>query len=220
MRSRAASIAKMTIGSADAQAAIAPGTTSTYADFLRGLWDDPKAVSAPTPSGRTLAHAIAAEVDPHTPGLVVELGAGTGTITSALIERGIREERLILFESVPAFHTLLSRRFSRATVRGADAFRFDRDLPEGARIAAVVSGIPLLNYPMAERICLIERALDRQGPGATFIQLSYGWWPPIPPGMSVRLSRRVIFRNFPPAHVWIYRRSAAKCAQSPGTKAS
>jgi phosphatidylethanolamine/phosphatidyl-N-methylethanolamine N-methyltransferase len=220
VRSRAAAVSKMTIGSADAEAAIASRTTSTYADFLRGLWDDPKAVSAPTPSGKALAHAIAAEVDPRTPGLVVELGAGTGTITSALIKRGVREERLALFESVQAFHTLLSRRFPRATVRCGDAFRFDRDLPEDARIAAVVSGIPLLNYPIAERVCLIERALDRQGPGAAFIQLSYGWWPPISPGIGVRLSRRVIFRNFPPAHIWVYRRAAAKCAQPSEAKAS
>jgi len=178
----------------------------TYADFLRGLWDDPKAVSAPTPSGKRLARAIAAEVDPASPGLVIELGAGTGIVTSALIARGIHEEKLVLFESVPTFHALLSRRFPRATVLGADAFRFDRYLPERARVAAVVSGIPLLNHPPSERARLIERSLDRQGPGASFIQLSYGWWPPIPAGPGMRLSRRVIFRNLPPAHIWIYRR--------------
>lgn len=181
--------------------------SSTYADFLRGLWDDPKAVSAPTPSGKKLARAIAAEVDPHAPGLVVELGAGTGTITTALIERGIRQERLVLFESVPAFHTLLSHRFPRATVLCADAFDFDCHLPENAPVAAMVSGIPLLNHPVAERTCLIRRALDRQGTDASFIQLSYGWWPPIPPANDMRLSKRVIFRNLPPAHIWTYRRS-------------
>ena len=182
--------------------------SSTYADFLRGLWDDPKAVSAPTPSGKPLARAIAAEVDLDAPGLVVELGAGTGTVTSALIERGIREERLVLFESVPAFHALLSRRFPRAAVLCADAFRFDRFLPENARIAAMVSGIPLLNYPRAARAHLIEQALARQGAKASFIQLSYGWWPPISPEAGTRLSKRRILKNLPPAHIWIYRRPA------------
>jgi len=182
--------------------------SSTYADFLRGLWDDPKAVSAPTPSGKPLAHAIAAEVKPAAPGLVVELGAGTGIVTSALIERGIAEENLVLFESGPTFHALLSRRFPRATILCADAFRFDRYLPKHAKVAAVVSGIPLLNHPVAERARLIERALDRQGTEASFIQLSYGWWPPIPPGAGMRLSKRIILRNLPPAHIWIYRRPA------------
>jgi phosphatidylethanolamine/phosphatidyl-N-methylethanolamine N-methyltransferase len=188
------------------QAASGVSLSATYADFLRGLWDDPKAVSAPTPSGKRLARAIAAEVDPASPGLVIELGAGTGTVTSALIARGIREEKLVLFESVPRFQALLSRRFPRATILCADAFRFDRYLPESAKVAAVVSGIPLLNHPLAERAQLIERSLDRQGPGASFIQLSYGWWPPIPAGPGMRLSRRVILRNMPPAHIWIYRR--------------
>src|SRR3569832_2340213 len=182
--------------------------SSTYADFLRGLWDDPKAVSAPTPSGKPLAHAIAAEVKPAAPGLVVELGAGTGIVTSALIERGIAEENLVLFESVPAFHALLSRRFPCATVLCSDAFRFDHYQPKHAKIAAVVSGIPLLNHPIAVRARLIERALDRQGPGASFIQQSYGWWPPLPPGTGMRLCMRIILRNLPPAHIWIYRRPA------------
>lgn len=181
---------------------------STYTDFLHGLWDDPLAVSAPTPSGKSLADAIAAEINPAVPGLVVELGAGTGTITSALIDRGIDEKRLVLFESVPSFHALLSRRFPRAAVLCADAFRFDRYLSEYAKIAAVVSGIPLLNHPIAERADLIERALDRQGTKASFIQLSYGWWPPIPAKAGTRLSKRIILRNLPPAHIWIYRRPA------------
>jgi len=180
------------------QAASGVSLSATYADFLRGLWDDPKAVSAPTPSGEPLAHAIAAEVKPTTPGLVVELGAGTGTLTAALIERGIAEENLVLFESVPTFHALLSRRFPRATILCADAFRFDRYLPKHAKVAAVVSGIPLLNHPVAERARLIERALDRQGTEASFIQLSYGWWPPIPPGAGMRESESAPLQSYFP----------------------
>ena len=179
---------------------------SSYADFLRGLWDDPKAVSAPTPSGHSLAHAIAAEVQPSSPGLVVELGAGTGAVTAALVARGIDEARLAVFESIPTFHELLVRRFPRAKVFCADAFHFDNYLPAGSPVAAVVSGIPLLNHRVSDRSALIEMALDRQNIGGQFIQLSYGWWPPIPAGPLLSLSKVTVLRNLPPAHVWIYRR--------------
>ncbi|HEY2835550.1 MAG TPA: hypothetical protein VGI89_03200 [Rhizomicrobium sp.] len=179
---------------------------SSYAEFLRGLLDDPKSVSAPTPSGYSLARAIAAEVNPASCGLVVELGAGTGAVTSALVAHGIDEARLAVFESIPTFYALLSRRYPRAKIFCADAFQFDRYLPPGSPVAAVVSGIPLLNHPAAQRSQLIEMALDRQGIGGQFIQLSYGWWPPIPAGPGLSLTKVTVLRNLPPAHVWIYRR--------------
>jgi phosphatidylethanolamine/phosphatidyl-N-methylethanolamine N-methyltransferase len=179
---------------------------SSYAEFLRGLLDDPKAVSTPTPSGPILARAIAAQVNPSGSGLVVELGAGTGAVTSALVAHGINEARLAVFESIPTFYELLSRRYPRAKVFCADAFQFDRYLPPGSPVAAVVSGIPLLNHPAAQRSQLIEMALDRQGIGGQYIQLSYGWWPPVPAGPRLSLSKVTVLRNLPPAHVWIYRR--------------
>jgi len=66
-------------------------TTTAYGDFLRGLVNDPKGVSAPTPSSPALARVIAAEVDLSREGLVIELGPGTGVVTEALLERGLRE---------------------------------------------------------------------------------------------------------------------------------
>ena len=158
------------------------------------------------PSGPALARTIAAEVNPASPGLVVELGAGTGAITSALVAHGIGEAKLAIFESVPTFYELLLRRFPKAMVFCADAFQFVRYLPAGEPIAAVISGVPLLNHSPLERFRLIEMALDRQGADGQFIQLSYGWWPPIPAGPRLSVAKMVVLHNLPPAHVWIYRR--------------
>jgi phosphatidylethanolamine/phosphatidyl-N-methylethanolamine N-methyltransferase len=179
---------------------------SAYGEFLRGLVDDPKSVSAPTPSGPTLSAAIAAKVDPRRPGLVVELGAGTGVVTEALAARGIAPSRLLLVESGEFFCRLLKRRFPAARVVMGDAFRFEDHLPAHARIAAIVCGVPLLNFPPPVRQSLIERGLDAQGPGGRFIQLSYGWKPAVPPGPSLKVKKHVVWRNLPPAHVWTYYR--------------
>ncbi len=176
----------------------------SYGDFLRGLLKDPRGVSAPTPSSPALAAAMAERVDPLRPGLVVELGAGTGVVTEALLARGISPDRLVVIEHSAYFADLLRARFPGATVVQGDAFVFERYLPPEARISAVVSGVPLLNFPLWRRKTLIEQALAAQDAGGRFIQLSYGWQPPIDPGRR-ELSRTIVWRNFPPAHIWTYR---------------
>lgn len=179
---------------------------SGYGDFLKGLLRDPGGVSAPTPSSPALAAAIAAEVDPLRPGLVVELGAGTGVVSTALLARGVAAERLVLIERSDYFARLLTRRFPGASVIRGDAFAFERHMPPGVPVAAIVSSVPLLNFPPSSRRALIERALMLQGAGGRFIQLSYGWKPAVPPGPSLKVKKHVVWRNLPPAHVWTYYR--------------
>ncbi len=63
----------------------------------------PLKMGAIWPSSPELAKAMADQVDPQIEGPIIELGSGTGSITKALIERGIDESRLILIESHPHF---------------------------------------------------------------------------------------------------------------------
>jgi phosphatidylethanolamine/phosphatidyl-N-methylethanolamine N-methyltransferase len=173
-----------------------------YIEFLQGLMLAPRAVSAPTPSGPVLAAAMAAEAGDR-PGLVVELGPGSGTVTEALVERGLSPSRLLAIECTPYFAQLLQTRFPAATVIQGDAFEFERHLPADANIAAIICGVPLLNFPPEKRAALIAAGLKRCG---RFVQLSYGWVPPVPPAPGVRLRKTIVWRNFPPAHVWTYSR--------------
>jgi phosphatidylethanolamine/phosphatidyl-N-methylethanolamine N-methyltransferase len=139
---------------------------------------------------------------------VLELGPGTGVVTEALVARGVSPARLVLIESGEYFCRRLRAAFPRARICTADAFAFEQCLPAGAAggIAAVVSGVPLLNFSLEKRLSLIERALDAQGPGGRFIQLSYGWRPAVAPGPRLCVKKTMVWRNLPPAHVWTYRR--------------
>jgi phosphatidylethanolamine/phosphatidyl-N-methylethanolamine N-methyltransferase len=186
-----------------------PTGTSLLA-FLRGLLSDPRRTGALSPSGAVLARAIAAEVDPHSDGPVVELGPGTGVITDALIARGISPERLILIEFNPEFCSLLSRRYPEARIVEGDAGMIARHLgAEGpAAPTAVVSGLPLLNFPLDTRVAIITESLSLGPPGMPFIQFSYGLGPPVSEAQAacrIRRARRVL-RNLPPATVWVYTR--------------
>jgi phosphatidylethanolamine/phosphatidyl-N-methylethanolamine N-methyltransferase len=185
---------------------------SAYGEFLRGLISNPKEVSAPTPSSPTLSSALAAKVDPRRPGLVVELGAGTGVVTRALLQRGVPAERLLAVENSPYYASLLRQRLPGVEIVEGDALQFDHLLPAGMPVAAVVSGIPLLHFAPSRRRAFIERALAIQPAGGCYIQLSYGWVPPIDPGRDMLMSRSVVWRNFPPAHIWTF---TARTAPAP-----
>jgi phosphatidylethanolamine/phosphatidyl-N-methylethanolamine N-methyltransferase len=173
-------------------------------EFLRGLLEDPRRVCAPTPSSASLSAAIADEVDPERAGLVVELGPGTGVVTRALLNRGIPSERLLVIEITSAFVRLLQQRLPAVTVIEGDALAFEQYLPPKARVAAVVSGLPMLGFPIPLRRGVIEKSLALQGRGGRFVQLSYGWRPAVAPDDKLRVSRRMVWQNVPPAFVWTY----------------
>jgi phosphatidylethanolamine/phosphatidyl-N-methylethanolamine N-methyltransferase len=187
---------------------MATNSAVQHLNFLRGLIARPKHVGAIAPSSPALARAIAREVDPTRPGPVLELGPGTGVVTEALVEHGVAQERLIAIEYDPDFAELVARRFPRAKIVRGDAFDFPRTLGDDAAgpFAAIVSGLPLLNHPPEKRRALIEAALARLAPGAPYIQFSYGWHPPIPGTASYTVRRAaLVWKNLPPARVWVYR---------------
>lgn len=174
-------------------------------DFLRGLIASPKGVGAIAPSSPALAAAIAREVDMARPGPVLELGPGTGVVTEALVKRGIAPERITALEYDPDFVARVRQRCPGVNVVQGDAFNLTDTLGPDGGFAAVVSGIPLLNWPVSKRRALIEDALGRLQPGAPFVQFSYGLTPPMPATDSFTVRRAaVVWINLPPARVWVY----------------
>ena len=90
--------------------------------FLKTLFESPRLTGAVSPSGRSLARAMARAVGPTGDGLVVELGPGTGPVTRALIEHGRHEKQLVLVEYEAEFCRLLGQRFPGVTCVQGDAF--------------------------------------------------------------------------------------------------
>lgn len=177
-------------------------------EFLRGLIARPKGVGAIAPSSPALARAIAGEIDPEVPGPILELGPGTGVVTEALIERGVLPGRITAIEYDPDFAHCVKSRCPGVTVIRGDAFNLTETLghANGTPYAAIISGIPLLNWPMRARRALIEDAFRRLSPGAPFVQFSYGLTPPVPESRAFTVHRAaVVWANIPPARVWVYR---------------
>lgn len=178
--------------------------------FIGQLLRRPREVSAVVPSSPALGRAMARAV-PAGPGAVAELGPGTGSITRALLEHGITPSSLHLVELNAEFAQSLGGRFEGVTVHHASAERLhDLNLPP---LRCVVSGLPLLSFPMSLRHAIVESAFAAMAPGGRLVQFTYGPVHPLPDAMMHDLGLRVrqiarVWGNLPPARVFVYRRRA------------
>jgi phosphatidylethanolamine/phosphatidyl-N-methylethanolamine N-methyltransferase len=180
--------------------------------FLHSLVTRPRTTGAVSPSGPALTRLMASHVDPGEDLPVIELGPGTGVVTKALIERGVKPSRIIAIEYSPEFCAMIRDRFPGVTVIQGDAYDLDTTLGGRAdRVSAVVSSLPLVARPLEDRIRLVEAGLRRMAPGRAFVQFSYLRKGPIeeaPPGFTMDVSPWV-WMNIPPARVWLYRQRTA-----------
>lgn len=194
----------------------APAQSVDAARFLRAWLVRPLATGAQLPSGRDLSRAMAAAVDPEAPGVVVELGPGTGPVTEALLQRGVAPERLILVESNPHFCTLLGARYPHVRILSGDAFAAPRMLRQSGvgPVAAIVSSLPLAVFRPWRRRRLLLEWLSLGTPETPFVQFTYFPIPPIPVGEGriVRGAAPRVWNNLWPARVWTYRDAAASAA--------
>src|SRR6202034_548537 len=144
--------------------------------FLSRWLKAPNLIGAVAPSSRSLARAMAYEIDPAGSGLVIELGGGTGSITQALLERGVAADRLIVVECDRALAAVLRHRFPSVKVVRGDAAELVALLqPLSIRCAdAVVSSLPLLSMPKSLRRRIVEEAFELLGDHGTFVQFTYG----------------------------------------------
>src|SRR5258708_12969765 len=90
--------------------------------FLQELVSSPREVGAILPSSKNLAVAMARwlPLDPNCHAL--ELGPGTGVVTQALLDRGLREDHLIAIEQSPKMADHLPTRFPKANIITGHAF--------------------------------------------------------------------------------------------------
>lgn len=165
---------------------------------------------AVAPSSKYLAATMASFIDPRLPGPIVELGPGTGPVTDALVGRGIEQERLVLVEFNPEFAQLLKRRFPRATIVCGDAYDITETLAGviDEPCGGFVSGLPLFTKPLEQRLQLLDAAHEMSCPRAPFVQFTYAVVPPMPARSSryEAIASERIWKNVPPARVWVYRR--------------
>jgi phosphatidylethanolamine/phosphatidyl-N-methylethanolamine N-methyltransferase len=189
------------------------GPVKDWLSFVQRMARNPRAVGAISPASPALAEAMAAQVDFSMPGRVLELGPGTGAITRALIRRGLGSSRVLAIEADPTFARLLRGRFPDLEVIEGDATDAGRIEALGP-FNAIISSLPLLNFPVHERAALVLELLRLLPPGAPFVQYSYGVRPPLPRSADVRVTLVAkVWRNLPPARIWVFQSKGAEAPQ-------
>lgn len=184
---------------------------SDLALFLRQLIRRPQEVVALSPSSAELARAMTDGLGPET-GPVAELGAGTGKLTRAILDRGVRPADLTLFELNPDFCDHLRLMFPGVTALNAGAETLGTACAPG--LGAVISGLPLLSMPNDVQTAIVGGAFTMLRPGAPFVQFTYG--PRAPIAEQVRLDLGLtanrgekVWGNLPPARVYRFVRAAS-----------
>lgn len=177
-----------------------------FGRFVLSWINDPRAVGAVAPSGRALGKLMVSEIRPGA--RVMELGPGTGTVTRAILDRGVAVRDLYLLERCPRFTPTLRREFSGATVIEGDA-TIRHDVLDEIRgsVDFVISGLPLVLFSSAQKRALLQRCFELLTPTGALYQFTYGIRCPLRRRLLAELGLRasrigIAALNVPPAFVY------------------
>jgi phosphatidylethanolamine/phosphatidyl-N-methylethanolamine N-methyltransferase len=182
--------------------------------FGTELLNNPRPMGSAVPSSRFLARRIARLLPKSPRGYVIELGAGTGAITAALLNRGIPHDRILSVERSETMVRLLKRRFPDLNVALGDAAELRSLLAtvfeKQIEVSYVVSSLPLRSLPenvVANILREVELVLHKDG---KLLQYTYDLRKTTHHALSgfKRRYTSVVWANFPPARVDVFQKIA------------
>jgi phosphatidylethanolamine/phosphatidyl-N-methylethanolamine N-methyltransferase len=175
--------------------------------FFRRWLTNPLQMGSVVPSSPALCARIIRNVRRAEDEIVLELGAGTGVISKALLDSGVPAGRLFVVEIVPAMTRHLRDVLPDVNVIEGDARRLPELLPARwqGKVGTVICGVPLVLLPKAEQRRFID-AMEAVAPGRGFLHYSYCITSPLPWKAHQLTAKREAWTplNVPPASVWRY----------------
>ncbi len=157
--------------------------------FWREFREQFHTTGAVLPSGRFLARALARYVGPQTdanrsPGQtseqrILEVGPGTGAVTSHIVRRLSGRDHFDLVELNPQFVRRLNERFAsepefqRVASRARVLHCPVEDLPGDRRYDLIISGLPLNNFAVDDVERILDVFLTLLNPGGTLSFFEY-----------------------------------------------
>jgi phosphatidylethanolamine/phosphatidyl-N-methylethanolamine N-methyltransferase len=176
--------------------------------FVRHWLRNPLGMGALLPSSPSVARALAGQMQLGRDGPILELGAGTGTITAGLVGGGCAQDRLVLVESEPRLTEHLREHYPATRAICGDATEIDSILSEIGvdRLATVVSSLPIKWFSLDDQRATVMPCLRRLGPGGYFVQITNAPTSPIDHRRLCINAERVdaVWLHFLPVQVWRY----------------
>jgi phospholipid N-methyltransferase len=174
---------------------------SECGSFIRECRTHFRHTGALLPSSRFLARALVKELRvPRSPGRILEVGPGTGSVTREIARLLLPGDRLDAVEINGRFVDLLQRRVAneRAYLHCRDQVRIVHaaveELPGDGSYDFIVSGLPLNNFP-PELVRKVLQAYDRLlKPGGTLTYYEYVFIRQLKTPFANRMERRRLYR--------------------------
>ena len=186
----------------------------SVATFLREFVKDPVQLGAVAPSGRVLARLMVESADLKPGQVVVELGAGTGPMTEAILQAR-PDGPFVALEPNPELAAILRARFPGVRIDERYAQELRAILAEMGEDHAdrVVSSLPWAIWPEALQNEVFDAILDVLAPDGRMVTFGYVHAQPLPAARRLRAAlaarfhdvstTRVAWRNVPPALVYV-----------------
>lgn len=202
---------------ADGVAEISAVQRLKWLAFFQQWLKHPLSMASIAPSGQQLGELMVAAM-PVGSFRVIELGAGTGAITAALLRHGITPKALLAIEMNPVLYRMFQKRFPEIPVICGDARHLEAMIASSENFAdnqvdVVCSSLGFLTMPKDLQLEIMSAAFKALGDVGVFIQYTYGLANPLSDevreglGLHCRTAG-LAWRNLPPARVYVYSRRA------------
>lgn len=194
----------------------------SYRTFLTAAARHPALVGAVAPSSRALATHMASVVPSTGAPVVVELGAGTGSLSSAVQDRIPRAGRHIAVEIDADLVRYLRAAHQHVEVVHGDAIALAELLDERGvtQVDAVVSGLPWTLFSADKQRQLLEQVATVLACHGAFITFGYlhtavmagarQFHTTLGTFFDEIITSKTVWRNLPPARTYACRRPHAR----------
>lgn len=166
--------------------------------FFKKFLIRPKSIGAVLPSSSKLALEFSKIVDKLEPVDILEVGPGTGSITKAIAHKNPK-----LVELDKDLYELLAAKFPDLRIIHGCCLE---QMREEKKPYGLIVSIPLINNPFKKSFLGELNYLYQQGLIRWCLIYTYGLKSPLE-GVNFEYGERVrtVYRNIPPARIWLYK---------------
>lgn len=176
--------------------------------FIKELIKSPRTMGAVYPSSKRLAKRMAKEVIATENDIIVELGAGTGRVTKALLKRGISPSQLVVIEKSPKLAAALRTKFPLVSVIEGDAVNLLDLLHEHDQdhMQHIISSLPFRSLLPDVTNAIMQQIKKLRNGNTKLIQFTYSLHEKQPSYFAnFKLSKSsIVWPNIPPARVNVF----------------
>lgn len=180
-----------------------------YRLFFKEWLKAPLRMGGVVPSSKFLGAALCKQANISQNDYIVELGAGTGSVTREILKLAT-EDKLFIFEKDEKFIKVLRSNFPNCTTINDDAANIWKIIQKHnvKHIDAVISCLPLLLMPNETRESILLQAFRSLAHNGKFVQFTHLAVNPFNKAFLANNNLEIalvdkVYLNIPPAYIWV-----------------